>query len=196
MICEICPLEISHPGPFRSSSCIYVVESRLGNSWFLPEFNATLARASFVCPSFSFLCSDFHPLPGPFLARCSTRWQNYHYWGGTWHKDILRVHQKHGSVVRISHYEVLSSTPTHSNMSSIPQEGILIVYHPSSTGCAGVCHDFRPRIRTQDPKLLDPDWLQFNRIAESKQVLDMEHWTQYLHTTLFSSWRLGGHLAW
>jgi hypothetical protein len=51
----------------------------------------------------------FHPLagiPGPFLARCSTVWQNWGYWGGTWHKDILHVHEKYGPVVRINHYEV------------------------------------------------------------------------------------------
>jgi len=51
----------------------------------------------------------FHPLakiPGPFFARCSTLWQNWCYWGGTWHDDILRVHEKYGPVVRINHAEV------------------------------------------------------------------------------------------
>ena len=51
----------------------------------------------------------FHPLakiPGPFFARCSTLWQNWCYWRGTWHDDILRVHEKYGPVVRINHAEV------------------------------------------------------------------------------------------
>jgi hypothetical protein len=51
----------------------------------------------------------FHPLagiPGPFLARCSTVWQNYHYLRGSWHDDIRILHEKYGPVVRISHYEV------------------------------------------------------------------------------------------
>lgn len=51
----------------------------------------------------------FHPLasiPGPLLARCSTLWQNYHYVRGTWHDDILLLHETYGPVVRISHYEV------------------------------------------------------------------------------------------
>ena len=51
----------------------------------------------------------FHPLakiPGPFLARCSTLWQNWCYWGGTWYDDILKVHEKYGPVVRINYAEV------------------------------------------------------------------------------------------
>ena len=51
----------------------------------------------------------FHPLshvPGPFLARCSTLWQNYHYIRGTWHDDILQLHEKYGPVVRINHFEL------------------------------------------------------------------------------------------
>ena len=51
----------------------------------------------------------FHPLsriPGPFLARCSTLWQNYHYVRGTWHEDIRLLHEKYGPVVRISHHEI------------------------------------------------------------------------------------------
>jgi hypothetical protein len=51
----------------------------------------------------------FHPLakiPEPFLARCSTLWQNYHYIRGTWHDNIRILHEEYGPAVRISHYEV------------------------------------------------------------------------------------------
>lgn len=51
----------------------------------------------------------FHPLshiPGPFFARCSTLWLNYHYIRGTWDNDIRILHEKYGPVVRISHYEI------------------------------------------------------------------------------------------
>jgi hypothetical protein len=50
----------------------------------------------------------FHPLagiPGPFLARCSTLWQNHHYLRGYWHDDIRVLHEKYGPVVRISRYK-------------------------------------------------------------------------------------------
>jgi hypothetical protein len=51
----------------------------------------------------------FHPLakiPGPFFARCSSLWQNWCYWRGTWYVDILEVHEKYGPVVRINSAEV------------------------------------------------------------------------------------------
>ena len=51
----------------------------------------------------------FHPLshiPGPFFARCSTLWLNYHYIRGTWHEDVRILHENYGPVVRIAHYEI------------------------------------------------------------------------------------------
>jgi cytochrome P450 len=47
----------------------------------------------------------FHPLagiPGPFLARLTGLWRTYHYFRGTWHDDILALHNTYGRVVRIA----------------------------------------------------------------------------------------------
>jgi len=50
-----------------------------------------------------------HPLariPGPRLARVSGFWRQYHYWAGTWHDDILKLHETYGRAVRIAPNEV------------------------------------------------------------------------------------------
>lgn len=51
----------------------------------------------------------FHPLrkvPGPFLSRFSEIWRNIRYFRGSWHDDIVQLHQKYGNVVRIAPNEV------------------------------------------------------------------------------------------
>lgn len=51
----------------------------------------------------------FHPLakvPGPFLAKITGHWRNLRYWRGTWHDDILQVHERYGRAVRIAPNEV------------------------------------------------------------------------------------------
>ena len=45
-------------------------------------------------------------VPGPFLARFSESWRNYHYFRGTWATDIVALHEKYGKVVRIAPNEV------------------------------------------------------------------------------------------
>lgn len=50
-----------------------------------------------------------HPLakmPGPFFARFTGMWRNYHYWAGSWHDVILELHRKYGRVVRIAPNEL------------------------------------------------------------------------------------------
>jgi cytochrome P450 len=51
----------------------------------------------------------FHPLakiPGPFLAKITGHWRNKRIWRGTWHDDILELHERYGRVVRIAPNEV------------------------------------------------------------------------------------------
>lgn len=51
----------------------------------------------------------YHPLaavPGPFLAKCSPLWQLYHAFRGDECSAIRRLHEKHGSVVRVAPNEV------------------------------------------------------------------------------------------
>ncbi|KAL4885787.1 cytochrome P450 [Aspergillus karnatakaensis] len=51
----------------------------------------------------------FHPLhhvPGPLLARITELWRTSRYFQGTWHDDILSLHRRYGSVVRIAPNEV------------------------------------------------------------------------------------------
>ena len=51
----------------------------------------------------------FHPLrniPGPFLAKLTGHWRNDRTWRGTWHDDILQLHERYGRVVRIAPNEV------------------------------------------------------------------------------------------
>ena len=51
----------------------------------------------------------FHPLrniPGPFLAKLTGHWRNDRTWRGTWHDDILELHEHYGPVVRIAPNEV------------------------------------------------------------------------------------------
>lgn len=47
----------------------------------------------------------FHPLahiPGPFLAKFTGYWRTKRYARGTWHDDVLQIHEKYGRVVRIA----------------------------------------------------------------------------------------------
>ncbi|OQE40057.1 hypothetical protein PENCOP_c006G00339 [Penicillium coprophilum] len=51
----------------------------------------------------------FHSLskvPGPGLASVSELWRTIRYFRGTWHDDIISLHQKYGKVVRIAPDEV------------------------------------------------------------------------------------------
>lgn len=51
----------------------------------------------------------FSPLaafPGPFLAKLTNIWRAYTDYHGQWHREILRLHKKHGSVVRIGPNEL------------------------------------------------------------------------------------------
>ncbi|KAJ5203154.1 hypothetical protein N7449_005233 [Penicillium cf. viridicatum] len=51
----------------------------------------------------------FHSLskvPGPGLASVSQLWRNIRYFRGTWHDDVVSLHQKYGNVVRIAPDEV------------------------------------------------------------------------------------------
>jgi cytochrome P450 len=51
----------------------------------------------------------FHSLagiPGPFLGRVSGLWRTYRYFRGTWHDDVLALHNKYGRVVRIAPSEL------------------------------------------------------------------------------------------
>lgn len=63
----------------------------------------------------------FHPLqkiPGPFLARFSGLWRNIRYFRGTWHDDVLKLHEKYGPVVRIAPNEV----------SFVDRKALLVLY--------------------------------------------------------------------
>lgn len=66
-----------------------------------------MATAAFL--GFLMYRALFHPLakmPGPFLAKFSGIWRNYHYWAGSWHEDILQLHRKYGRVVRVAPNEL------------------------------------------------------------------------------------------
>lgn len=44
-----------------------------------------------------------HPLakfPGPFAAKLSGFYRERLFWRGTWHEDIVALHEKYGAVVR------------------------------------------------------------------------------------------------
>lgn len=50
-----------------------------------------------------------HPLrnlPGPPLAKVTRLWHSWRYLRGSWHDDILKLHEKYGPVVRIAPNEV------------------------------------------------------------------------------------------
>jgi len=51
----------------------------------------------------------FHSLsnvPGPKLASISEIWRNIRYFRGSWHDDVVSLHEKYGKVVRIAPNEV------------------------------------------------------------------------------------------
>jgi cytochrome P450 len=70
---------------------------------------AMLATLAVVLLSFFTYRALLHPLahiPGPFLAKFTGWWRHYHYFRGTWHDDILKVHRKYGRIVRIAPNEL------------------------------------------------------------------------------------------
>lgn len=50
-------------------------------------------------------------VPGPFWARWSPIWMIYHSLKGDMHREMIRLHQKHGPIVRTGPYEVSVSDP-------------------------------------------------------------------------------------
>jgi hypothetical protein len=46
-------------------------------------------------------------IPGPALAKMTYWWQNWHYFRGTWHQDILDLHEKDGRCSNQSYRGVL-----------------------------------------------------------------------------------------
>ncbi|KAF2823676.1 putative cytochrome P450 [Ophiobolus disseminans] len=69
----------------------------------------------------------FHQLstfPGPLLARCSLVWRFRSTLGGTFHRDLLQVHEKYGPVVRISPNELsFGSAGSWKDIYGFPSQG-------------------------------------------------------------------------
>ena len=86
-----------------------------GSSTFLKVLIASLTLKHIALIAVSLLLVNiiynifFHPfrhIPGPFLAKFSGLWRNHKQFRGTWHDDILDIHEKFGKVVRIAPDEV------------------------------------------------------------------------------------------
>ncbi len=59
---------------------------------------------------------SYPALPGPLLAKFSRLWLLYRSWRGHVHIDLLRLHQKHGPVVRYGPYQYSFSDPEAVNL--------------------------------------------------------------------------------
>ena len=82
---------------------------------FVQKLNwTTIASSVFLTTLVSILITTvyriyFHPLahlPGPLVAKVTGLWRSKLYWEGTWHDDIIRIHEQYGRVVRIAPNEV------------------------------------------------------------------------------------------
>lgn len=59
-----------------------------------------------------YFTSGISDIPGPFLASISVLWQLYHIIDGHTEEEVIALHKKHGTFVRISHKEVSVSDPS------------------------------------------------------------------------------------
>ncbi|KAG4443116.1 hypothetical protein IFR05_001442 [Cadophora sp. M221] len=92
---------------------IYTISSQF-NTLAMDLWQQSTLRNLFIISTLSILYLliyriAFHPLrniPGPFLAKITGHWRNDRTWRGTWHDDILRLHERYGPVVRIAPNEV------------------------------------------------------------------------------------------
>ncbi|KAJ5382246.1 hypothetical protein N7517_000157 [Penicillium concentricum] len=90
---------------FQNSHIIYVSFSKVSPAVIL---NATNLVVIAIC-SYVFYQAFLSPLarfPGPVLAKFTGLWRSYHYWRGTWHDDILKLHNTYGRAVRIAPNEL------------------------------------------------------------------------------------------
>ncbi|KAF2796776.1 putative cytochrome P450 [Melanomma pulvis-pyrius CBS 109.77] len=92
----------------------------------------------------------FHPLssfPGPLLARASLLWRFWSTLGGTFHKDLYKIHDRYGPVVRISPNELSFASlgswkdiygfPTHGQDPMIKSNFYKLLRSGFDSGCIG-----------------------------------------------------------
>ena len=63
-----------------------------------------ISLLTLTCSTIFYRLSPFHPLyqhPGPLLAKVTKFWGVYHAYTGKQHENLLHLHRKHGSIVRI-----------------------------------------------------------------------------------------------
>ena len=76
---------------------------------FLTNLVYTFCTITFLLASFIGYRIFFHPLakfPGPLQAKYTGWWRSKRYFRGSWHDDILLLHEKYGRVVRIAPNEL------------------------------------------------------------------------------------------
>ena len=70
---------------------------------FVGQFLSLLATIYVV---YQWLFSPLAKFPGPFIAKISKLWRAYMTARGQWHRDLVKLHERYGSVVRIGPNEL------------------------------------------------------------------------------------------
>ncbi|KAL7936156.1 cytochrome P450 [Trichoderma chlorosporum] len=67
--------------------------------------------ASIVYVVYQCFFSPLASFPGPFAAKLTKAWRAYATYRGRWHRDMIDLHRRHGSVVRIGPNELSIADP-------------------------------------------------------------------------------------
>jgi hypothetical protein len=55
---------------------------------------------------YQFYLSPLATIPGPFAAKISRAWITWHSWKGNLNRVLIKLHKKHGKLVRVAPNEV------------------------------------------------------------------------------------------
>ena len=75
-------------------------------SFYGPIVIASLAMYCLLQVLYNRIFHSLSKVPGPTLASISQIWRNIRYFRGTWHDDVVSLHEAYGKVVRIAPNEV------------------------------------------------------------------------------------------
>ncbi|KAI0509332.1 cytochrome P450 [Xylaria bambusicola] len=146
----------------------------------------------------------FSPLavfPGPFAAKLSKTWRAYVTYRGHWHRDLVALHRRHGSVVRIGPNELSVIDPDaflqiySANGAYAKSASYSIVQGSRPFDLAGErsekIHAAQRRLvaraysmesvmhfETQVDELIAQVLRKFDDVALSKTVIDLGYWVQ------------------
>lgn len=170
----------------------------------LIRYTLFVASLVSVLSIYRIISNPLKTVPGPFWAKFTEFWRTARYYRGSWHDDIIKLHEKYGPVVRIAPNEVSivdkeALLKVYGHATGIRKTRWYDVWRPAGLG-EGMFYTTLPKEHaflrkrvsnaysmstilslehTMQP-LLDNVWAKFRDIANEGRTIDMQQWANYL----------------